>query len=111
MTRDFDSLFFTGPIFVDYSFTARHLESFVSSFPPQVSHAMSSASTPTAPYLEDLVRNSLDQTLPWVVQKYGGTSVGKSLDNITKIVGYVLTACIHRILIKPYLQVIYRQWL
>ncbi|OWZ35764.1 aspartate kinase [Cryptococcus neoformans c45] len=48
---------------------------------------MSSASTPTAPYLEDLVRNSLDQNLPWVVQKYGGTSVGKSLDNITKIVG------------------------
>ncbi|KIR41431.1 aspartate kinase [Cryptococcus deuterogattii 99/473] len=48
---------------------------------------MSSASTPTAPYLEDLIRNSLDQDIPWVVQKYGGTSVGKSLDNITKIVG------------------------
>lgn len=72
---------------------------------------MSSASTPTAPYLEDLVRNSLDQNLPWVVQKYGGTSVGKSLDNITKIVGYVLTACIHYIRTKAFVQVIYRQWL
>ncbi|WVQ84666.1 hypothetical protein IAT38_006821 [Cryptococcus sp. DSM 104549] len=47
---------------------------------------MSSASTPTSSPLEDLIRNSADESVPWVVQKYGGTSVGKSLDSITKIV-------------------------
>lgn len=35
------------------------------------------------------MRNSADQSVPWVVQKYGGTSVGKSLDSITQIVEYV----------------------
>lgn len=44
----------------------------------------SGASTPTAYGDENLLRNSLD--LPWVIQKYGGTSVGKSLDSITRIV-------------------------
>lgn len=44
----------------------------------------SGASTPTGYGEENLVRNSVD--LPWVIQKYGGTSVGKSLDSITAIV-------------------------
>ncbi|KAI9634124.1 putative aspartate kinase [Dioszegia hungarica] len=35
---------------------------------------------------EQLIRNSTDESVPWVVQKYGGTSVGKSLDSICKIV-------------------------
>ncbi len=35
------------------------------------------------------MRNSADPSVPWVVQKYGGTSVGKSLDSITQIVEYV----------------------
>ncbi|WRT70148.1 uncharacterized protein IL334_007142 [Kwoniella shivajii] len=47
---------------------------------------MSSGSTPTSVTPEELVRNSADENVPWVVQKYGGTSVGKSLDSITKIV-------------------------
>jgi hypothetical protein len=48
-----------------------------------------SGSTPTSFVVEDLVRNSTDPSVPWVVQKYGGTSVGKSLDSITKIVEQV----------------------
>ncbi|WWC94968.1 hypothetical protein V866_001820 [Kwoniella sp. B9012] len=47
---------------------------------------MSSGSTPTTATPEELYRNSPDGNFPWVVQKYGGTSVGKSLDSITKIV-------------------------
>ncbi|WVR00111.1 hypothetical protein IAU59_007253 [Kwoniella sp. CBS 9459] len=47
---------------------------------------MSFQSTPTTASPEELVRNSADESVPWVVQKYGGTSVGKSLDSITKIV-------------------------
>ncbi|KAK6909323.1 hypothetical protein I203_103340 [Kwoniella mangroviensis CBS 8507] len=47
---------------------------------------MSSGSTPTTATPEELYRNSSDGNFPWVVQKYGGTSVGKSLDSITKIV-------------------------
>ncbi|KAK8853286.1 hypothetical protein IAR55_003990 [Kwoniella newhampshirensis] len=47
---------------------------------------MSDASTPTSATPEELLRNSADESVPWVVQKYGGTSVGKSLDSITKIV-------------------------
>ncbi|OCF38044.1 aspartate kinase [Kwoniella heveanensis CBS 569] len=47
---------------------------------------MSLQSTPTTASPEELVRNSADESVPWVVQKYGGTSVGKSLDSITKIV-------------------------
>ncbi|KAK1922001.1 putative aspartate kinase [Papiliotrema laurentii] len=35
---------------------------------------------------EELLRNSADESTPWVVQKYGGTSVGKSLDSICRIV-------------------------
>lgn len=35
---------------------------------------------------ENLYRNSADESTPWLIQKYGGTSVGKSLDSITKIV-------------------------
>ncbi|ODN94786.1 aspartate kinase [Cryptococcus wingfieldii CBS 7118] len=41
------------------------------------------SATPTP---EHLIRNSTDPSVPWVVQKYGGTSVGKSLESITKIV-------------------------
>lgn len=48
--------------------------------------ASTSASTPTSLPVEELLRNSLEEHVPWVVQKYGGTSVGKSLDSITKIV-------------------------
>ncbi|WVQ74304.1 hypothetical protein IAR50_003901 [Cryptococcus sp. DSM 104548] len=40
----------------------------------------------TTPTPEHLIRNSTDPSVPWVVQKYGGTSVGKSLESITKIV-------------------------
>jgi hypothetical protein len=40
--------------------------------------------------VEELTRNSADESVPWLIQKYGGTSVGKSLDSITKIVEYVL---------------------
>ncbi|WWC72090.1 uncharacterized protein I206_106050 [Kwoniella pini CBS 10737] len=47
---------------------------------------MSSSSTPTSATPEELWRNSTDSNTPWVVQKYGGTSVGKSLESITKIV-------------------------
>ncbi|WWD03740.1 hypothetical protein V865_001796 [Kwoniella europaea PYCC6329] len=47
---------------------------------------MSSGSTPTTATPEELYRNTPDGNFPWVVQKYGGTSVGKSLDSITKIV-------------------------
>ncbi|WWC64495.1 uncharacterized protein I303_107105 [Kwoniella dejecticola CBS 10117] len=47
---------------------------------------MSSSSTPTSATPEELWRNSTDPNIPWVVQKYGGTSVGKSLESITKIV-------------------------
>ncbi|WVR07616.1 hypothetical protein IAU60_004658 [Kwoniella sp. DSM 27419] len=47
---------------------------------------MSTVSTPTTVTPEELVRNSADDSVPWVVQKYGGTSVGKSLDSITNIV-------------------------
>ncbi|WWD19710.1 hypothetical protein CI109_104174 [Kwoniella shandongensis] len=47
---------------------------------------MSDTSTPTSATPEELLRNSADDNVPWVVQKYGGTSVGKSLDSITKIV-------------------------
>ncbi|ORY33373.1 putative aspartate kinase [Naematelia encephala] len=34
----------------------------------------------------ELRRNVSDESVPWIVQKYGGTSVGKSLDSITRIV-------------------------
>ncbi|WVN90867.1 uncharacterized protein L203_106110 [Cryptococcus depauperatus CBS 7841] len=47
---------------------------------------MSSASTSTFAPIEELWRNSADENVPWVIQKYGGTSVGKSLENITQIV-------------------------
>lgn len=47
----------------------------------------SGASTPKDAYSEEpLYRNSSDDRTPWLIQKYGGTSVGKSLDSITKIV-------------------------
>jgi aspartate kinase len=48
--------------------------------------ARSGTATPTHGVDEDLVRNSADESVPWVVQKFGGTSVGKSLDSITQIV-------------------------
>ena len=51
--------------------------------------ASPAGSTPTGSVLyerEDLLRNSTDESVPWVVQKYGGTSVGKSLDSICAIV-------------------------
>jgi aspartate kinase len=54
--------------------------------------ASPAGSTPTGsgsfiePEREDLLRNSTDESVPWVVQKYGGTSVGKSLDSICAIV-------------------------
>ncbi|KAL1412789.1 Aspartokinase [Vanrija albida] len=35
---------------------------------------------------ESLLHNDVGANLPWVIQKYGGTSVGKSLDSITQIV-------------------------
>ncbi|GHJ85499.1 hypothetical protein NliqN6_1901 [Naganishia liquefaciens] len=49
--------------------------------------SLSGASTPTGVLssLSILKGNSLDATAPWVVQKFGGTSVGKSLDNIVII--------------------------
>lgn len=53
---------------------------------PPAPASVSGASTPTAYGDETLVRNSADDSVPWVIQKYGGTSVGKSLDSITKIV-------------------------
>lgn len=47
----------------------------------------SGASTPRDAYNEEpLYRNSADENTPWLIQKYGGTSVGKSLDSITQIV-------------------------
>ncbi|WWC91818.1 uncharacterized protein L201_006765 [Kwoniella dendrophila CBS 6074] len=53
---------------------------------------MSSGSTPTSATPEELYRNSADPNVPWIVQKYGGTSVGKSLENITNIVeSYILS--------------------
>jgi len=48
----------------------------------------SRGSTPTS-YSENLVSNSSSDNVPWVIQKYGGTSVGKSLDSICDIVEYV----------------------
>lgn len=52
------------------------------------SASTSGPSTPTYYGDESLKRNGAD--LPYVIQKYGGTSVGKSLDSITEIVEYVL---------------------
>ena len=46
----------------------------------------SSTSGSTASSAEELVRNSADDSVPWIIQKYGGTSVGKSLESVTKIV-------------------------
>lgn len=48
----------------------------------------SGASTPKDAYYDEepLYRNSADENTPWIIQKYGGTSVGKSLDSITQIV-------------------------
>lgn len=48
----------------------------------------SGASTPKTYYEDEgpLFRNPSDEKAPWLIQKYGGTSVGKSLDSITKIV-------------------------
>ncbi|KAK4689584.1 aspartate kinase, partial [Tremellales sp. Uapishka_1] len=43
-------------------------------------------STPTGSSPEELLQNPTDPSIPWVVQKYGGTSVGKSIDSIGKIV-------------------------
>lgn len=59
---------------------------------PALKMASPAGSTPTGsgsfiePEREDLLRNSTDESVPWVVQKYGGTSVGKSLDSICAIV-------------------------
>ena len=53
-----------------------------------MSLADSRGSTPTS-YAENLVSNSSSDNVPWVIQKYGGTSVGKSLDSICNIVEYV----------------------
>ncbi len=52
----------------------------------------SRSSTPTGlVYADDLQRNN--ESLPWTVQKYGGTSVGKSLGQISSIVeSYLPTA-------------------
>jgi aspartate kinase len=55
-----------------------------------MSLADSQSSTPTS-YTEELVRNSSSDDVPWVIQKYGGTSVGKSLESICNIVEYVDT--------------------
>ena len=49
----------------------------------------SGSSSPTSS-VETLLRNSTDENVPWVVQKYGGTSVGKSLDSIVRIVEWVI---------------------
>lgn len=46
--------------------------------------ASTSSSTPSS--TEELMRNTSNESIPWVIQKYGGTSVGKSLDGITRIV-------------------------
>lgn len=55
----------------------------------------SGPSTPTYyDYEENLVGNG-DSSLPYVVQKYGGTSVGKSLDSIGSIVECVVFVCFH----------------
>lgn len=51
---------------------------------PSRSSSTSGPSTPTYYGDENLLHNSAD--LPYVIQKYGGTSVGKSLDSITGIV-------------------------
>lgn len=48
----------------------------------------SGTATPDS-YEEVLLRNPSDDSIPWIIQKYGGTSVGKSLDSITRIVEYV----------------------
>jgi hypothetical protein len=53
-----------------------------------MSLADSRGSTPTS-YAENLISNSSSDDVPWVIQKYGGTSVGKSLDSICSIVEYV----------------------
>lgn len=50
------------------------------------SRSESGPSTPTYYGDENLLSNSADESVPYVVQKYGGTSVGKSLDSITAIV-------------------------
>lgn len=47
---------------------------------------MTSTSSSTPSSSDELLRNSSDDSVPWVIQKYGGTSVGKSLDGITRIV-------------------------
>jgi len=53
---------------------------------------MTSGTASPDSYEEVLLRNPADESVPWVVQKYGGTSVGKSLDSITRIVEYVTCA-------------------
>jgi hypothetical protein len=49
-------------------------------------HMASRSGSPDSHASEELLRNSADESTPWVVQKYGGTSVGKSLDSICRIV-------------------------
>lgn len=58
----------------------------------------SQSSTPTSYTNDDLVRNPSSESAQWVIQKYGGTSVGKSLDSICQIVECVYnvqTQCRH----------------
>ncbi|KAJ9125466.1 hypothetical protein QFC22_000427 [Naganishia vaughanmartiniae] len=47
--------------------------------------ALSSSMTMSETAMSLLKSNSRDASAPWVVQKFGGTSVGKSLDNIVSI--------------------------
>lgn len=59
----------------------------VTTSPSRSSSASASGpSTPTYYGNETLLSNSADERVPYVIQKYGGTSVGKSLDSITAIV-------------------------
>ncbi|BEJ11659.1 hypothetical protein CspHIS471_0201190 [Cutaneotrichosporon sp. HIS471] len=55
------------------------------------------SATPTYGADERLKANSTDESVPYVVQKYGGTSVGKSLDSITGIVESYLAS--HRVVV------------
>jgi aspartate kinase len=61
----------------------------MSDYTPSLSPVSSLESTPpsTPPNLH---QNSIDPSAKWLVQKYGGTSVGKFADKIADIVAYVV---------------------
>lgn len=52
---------------------------------------VSSSAAPGPPRLQNLLQNNMDSSTKWLVQKYGGTSVGKFVTRIAdEIIPFVL---------------------